>query len=680
MPWDAPLRGEAAEALNAARLERAIASFDRQHPYLLFDRKEIPAITARAEHSALGQALDRCSRAAVKAGIDPRMRMKRRARGLILMAFAAIVGPAALRARAEDMARRHLLEFIHQDSWLIRPSKTLLDRAEIAIAVALAYDWLFAILTPEERLAVEEALHYHILAPALDAYMDASVGWPHGYDNCTFASNAGVLIAALAVLGRNASVAGVLRLCLNSIWRAFAAFGPDGAWPEGPTYWSIVSRQAGLSVAALESTLGDDFRLTERPGFAQTGEFALHIRGAAGHPFNFGDSSCEIDCSALAWFAHRFSRPTDGWLAKETPGWFLPFNLIWGERPVLTPEATKTATTRFFSSTGLACFRNNWSDRREARSVFFAIRGAANSAHAPACNFPHLQLDAGSFVLDGGVTRWAVDLGPDEYDLPGYFDLGAGGQGGRRWRYYRVSADGHNTLVIAGRKQVPGARVPVVGKSEAAGASWVILDLSEAYGYPLSTLLRGAALLGRHVIVRDEFRGYRIPKIVWRLHTQAKPESVSASHVEFRAGEDRFEAQIIEPRSAAFRLSRAPAPRSFRIPENQLLHGHRYKSGDVVVERRYGDAPGRGAVPTIVRRLDVGWPKDARHLTVVLSPDTQTSLPAIGIRPLEQWPTAGVVAEHSKNVRSFIESPSAAEPMTTASQTGGRPLQAPELR
>ena len=43
-------------------------------------------------------------------------------------------------------------------------------------------------------------------------------------------------------------------------------------------------RYAGLMVAALESALGDSFGLADRPGFAQTGDLALHAVGRLGRP------------------------------------------------------------------------------------------------------------------------------------------------------------------------------------------------------------------------------------------------------------------------------------------------------------------------------------------------------------------------------------------------------------
>ena len=46
-------------------------------------------------------------------------------------------------------------------------------------------------------------------------------------------------------------------------------------------------------------------------------------------------------------------------------------------------------------------------------------------------------------------------MGPDDYNLPGYF-------GKRRWNYYRLRAEGHNTLTIDDENQEPAAKAPLI--------------------------------------------------------------------------------------------------------------------------------------------------------------------------------------------------------------------------
>ena len=195
-------------------------------------------------------------------------------------------------------------------------------------------------------------------------------------------------------------------------------------------------------VAALESTLRDSFGLADQPGFAQTGDFALHaMRFGAAFIWRL---ERRFDVSPLAWLAHRFQRPVDGWLARKYDGWFLPLMTLWTKQPRAGPRALKLSTGRVFRRSQLACFRNTWASDRKARPVYLAIKGGNGSGIGLASSSRpedvklHAQADAGSFIIDGARRRWVIDLGSDDYDLPGYFDHGIDTRSGSRWRYYRA--------------------------------------------------------------------------------------------------------------------------------------------------------------------------------------------------------------------------------------------------
>ena len=89
-----------------------------------------------------------------------------------------------------------------------------------------------------------------------------------------------------------------------------------------------------------------------------------------------------------------------------------------------------TGTTPYYPA-DVVTLRTRWQD---GEATFMGFKAGEMGAS-------HGNLDAGSFVLDALGTRWAVDLGGDDYALPGYF-------GSQRWTYYRLRAEGHNTLVI----------------------------------------------------------------------------------------------------------------------------------------------------------------------------------------------------------------------------------------
>jgi Heparinase II/III-like protein len=623
--------------------------FKAEHPYLLFHKHQLGRIRRLAiNNNKLMARLRKSVYQAVPASFDkdPRTEIKHQARGLINTSFMALVCSGREANDAFRTSRNVLRELSSAASWRRRPTiKSFLDCAETAVAVALAYDWLYNRLLDEERQSIEDAVLRNMIEPAIAAYTDPSLLWPKRRDNCALVSNSGILVSALAVLERHRGLATQLTTkSLTASLNSFGAFAPDGAWPEGLSYWSLAMRYAGLMVAALESTLGDSFGLADLPGFAQSGDFALHAVGPFGAAFNFGDSERQFDASPLIWMAHRFKRPSDGWLVRDYDGCYLPFTTIWAGRRKGSPTALNIPIGKIFRGNNLACFRNTWSSSPKARPVYLSIKGgnASDDGRAassrPEHTVLHTQADAGSFVVDGARRRWVIDLGADDYDLPGYFDHGADANSGRRWRYYRTHAAGHNTLVIDGLNQVPNACTPIVGDCVDGDCKWVVLDLSAAYGKPTGSVRRGAALIGRQVVIQDEIGPEISDNVVWAIHTTADPDSVAGAVARFRLGEDRFIARILEPITARFELAFPPPPCSFPVADTQQLHGALADDGGMVSELpRRDDEGGKRAEGALIRRLEVSWPKGTRRLTVLLLPDCDAEERALPVTPLDHW-------------------------------------------
>jgi heparinase II/III-like protein len=638
-------------SLDFGAVEAALAAFQSRHPYLLFDKRATSRIRNRANKNAKLLARLQMSLHETASPVDEpelRSKIKRRARRLIHTSFLALIAKGTKRRHALHATRTALLAFCSEKSWKVRPViKSFLDCAEIAVAVSLAYDWLYDELCAEDRRTIEEALLHHVLEPALVAYRGDFTLWPKRRDNCALVSNSGILVASLAVLERYPQLsAQLVQESLRSSSRIFESLGPDGAWPEGPSYWSLAMRYAGLMVAALESSLGCSFGLADRPGFAQTGDFALHAVGPFGAAFNFADSEDRLDISALAWFAHRFGRAADARLVDSYEGWYLPFMVIWANRRKGQQSEIEAPTGKVFHGGNLACFRNTWSKDPAARPVYLAVKGgngygsSVTSSSRPEDAILHAQADAGSFIVDGAKQRWIIDLGPDDYDLPGYFDHGSDGRCGPRWRYYRAQTAGHNTLTIDGRNQIPNARAPITGSCTDRECKWAVMDLSAAYGKPRGSIRRGAALIGRQVLIQDEIGPDVAGAIVWSVHTTAEPVSVSGNDARFRIGYDRFVVRILEPETASFELGFPPAPCSFPIADVRQLHSHTTRVRDAVqiseLPRRVDDDGKRAAGP-LIRRLRILWPSGARRLSVLFLPDYDCDELVLPVTPLDDW-------------------------------------------
>ena len=105
------------------------------------------------------------------------------------------------------------------------------------------------------------------------------------------------------------------------------------------------------------------------------------------------------------------------------------------------PGSSPPPLDKLFRGIDVAFFRSAGNDKD---AFFVGFKGGDNKAN-------HSHLDLGTFVLDALGQRWALDLGSDDYNLPGYF-------GKQRWNYYRLRTEGHNTLTIEGENQNPEAR------------------------------------------------------------------------------------------------------------------------------------------------------------------------------------------------------------------------------
>jgi hypothetical protein len=163
---------------------------------------------------------------------------------------------------------------------------------------------------------------------------------------------------------------------------------------------------------------------------------------------------------------------------------------------------------KYFRGVDVVTMRNTWDD---ANGVFVAFKAGDNRAG-------HSHLDLGSFVLDALGKRWAVDLGADDYNSPGYFDTS-----GQRWTYYRMRTKGHNTLVLkpsSAPDQNPTAAARIARFETNANRTFAIADLTPAYSC-YAQINRGIALDGTQIIVQDDITAKQALDLWWFMHTSA---------------------------------------------------------------------------------------------------------------------------------------------------------------
>jgi hypothetical protein len=253
----------------------------------------------------------------------------------------------------------------------------------------------------------------------------------------------------------------------------------------------------------------------------------------------------------MFWLAGRFDRPDyaaheRAWLQRSgtAPG---ILHLLWALR-VPAGESTPPPTAARFHGIDVVFLRGDW---RDPMTTWVALKGGNNSAS-------HAHLDLGSFVLDALGERWAIDLGPDDYDLPEYF-------GRRRWSYYRLRTESHNTLLVNGGNQDPAAHAPIAAFNDDSYRASAVVDLTAAYAGSLGRARRGVALVdGRDVLVQDEIDGAGDADVVWQMFTRAAV-AIDGATVVLRQNGRMLTMRVLEPSGALVRTGEAAAP----VPQRQ---------------------------------------------------------------------------------------------------------------
>jgi hypothetical protein len=454
-------------------------------------------------------------------------------------------------------AREELLAAAAFSDW--NPAH-FVDVAEMAHAFAIGYDWMYDALTPDDRTTIRRALVEKGLQPAAQEYT-ARAPWTTSAHNWNLVCNGSVIIAALAIADEEPGLAGsLLAQALASLPTAIAAYAPDGAWPEGPSNWEYGTLYLVSALATLTSALATDFGLAEAAGLATTGRFRLQATGPTGLFFNFADATPRAgDSPMLFWLARRYNDPALAVAARDAAtGRSSARDLLWYDGRGSAADIAALPLDARYRDTHLAFFRSAWNDRD---ALYVGFKGGDNSG-------TYAHLDLGTFVLDALGQRWAVDLGPDDYDLPGYF-------GAERWTYERLKTSGQNTLMLDGANQDTTATAPLTVFRSSADNAFAIADLTDAYaGSGATRVNRGVTLRDNRtrVLIQDEVETSKPVELTWTMHTLADVE-IQGDRALLKQGAVTLEARLLSPAGATFAVEDVdiPAPQQPASGLHRLL-------------------------------------------------------------------------------------------------------------
>ena len=393
--------------------------------------------------------------------------------------------------------------------------KHFLDVGEMTFAFAIGFDWMYDHWTKDQKTHIRNAIVEHGLSRALIAYKGLSTyemgWWAQIGHNWNQVCNGGIGAGALAIAELEPALcAEIVRNVVQNIPFAVKHYGPDGAWDEGPGYWSYATNFTIIIMSALQSALGTDFGLSDIEGFSKTALFPIYMTGPTGKTFNYADSEDKaIGGSAIGWLLKRFNMPLRSTYFLSNEGSSV-MDLLWNSNGKVSDNSPALPLDIYFKNAEVVSMRNKWNDEN---ALFIGFKGGHNAAN-------HSHLDLGSFVLDALGERWIVDLGKENYNLPKYFDTAI-----TRWTYYRTRAESHNTLVFnpgKGPDQATNASAKITQFKSTASLAYAIADLTAAYAKDMKSVQRGVAFADRkRIIIRDEFEAIEKADANWFVHTPA---------------------------------------------------------------------------------------------------------------------------------------------------------------
>jgi len=451
-----------------------------------------------------------------------------------------------------------------------------LDVAEMTLALAIGYDWLYDELSVESRHSIASA----IVEKGLKLpWTTKHNRWVRASNNWGQVCHAGMVAGALAVMDDYPELAAkTVHSAVTNVPVSMRAIAPKGSYPEGPGYWAYGIGFNVVLIDALESVLETDFGLSHAPGFAETGKYLAMVTGPSGLTFNYADGGAgRRPQESLFWFASRYHSPASlqgeafrmtelaSELDKRNAGTganrLLPLALVWMDDEIVEASLLEPfeSLPLHFSSEGavpITIHRSHWTKRP---ATFLGTKAGSPSAS-------HGQMDIGSFVLDADGVRWAVDLGAERYhgiEERG-MNLWSRDQDSDRWTIFRQRNDGHNTLVIDGQRQNASGFAKVIDFSDDPSNAFTVIDLTDVYRGQATLIHRRFKMDPTGIVtVEDTIKGIKPGSIVrWGMVTDAKLNSQSPSNaIQLSQKEETLQMRIHSPSSAKWQTIDTESPR-----------------------------------------------------------------------------------------------------------------------
>lgn len=410
--------------------------------------------------------------------------------------------------------------------------KHYLDVCEMASGVGIGYDWLYQDLSPEMRTMIERKLKAYAF-DTIDLPFHANI-WA-SRSNWNQVCLGGSVCAALAVSDIYPEIAeDICRRAVESNREAVKyIYSPDGAYPEGPGYWSYGTCYQVWMNILLEENLGSDFGLSEIQGFKQTPWFEAFATGNTDNQFNFCDCrQPAIEHYPYWYFAYILN---DVSLLYPELNYLYTHDYTDSQQRALIFMALKYASKikasdikpspkhMYYANgvTPVVMCRTGWGKD----DLWFATKGGkANSSHA--------HMDEGEFLYDAYGVRWSKDIFIDPYDVVESPLKARGGdywafdQNSMRWQVSRLNCRWHSCLIIDDKDFLVDGFSSLEETFESRKKLGAKFDLTPVYAGVDSVTRTVSIVRNKYLEVRDEIRSSQKHTVRFNLVSEAEPRIV----------------------------------------------------------------------------------------------------------------------------------------------------------
>ena len=403
-------------------------------------------------------------------------------------------------------------------SWPTWNPSHFLDAAKASLPCTVAYDWLYDVLSDEQKERILDNLKEKLIIPSQQPEHQYML---NKFNNWNQTCNGALIAASIVLYDREPEFSQeVIRKAIERNIPAFKPMSaPDGVYPEGPMYMFAGMSWQVLIFSVLESAYGTDFGLSDAAGFDKAGMYRLFSHGNTEDLFNFSDNNTKAKYHStdhsfpLMWYlADRFgdssilykeSQYLSQWVAdpnEKLPGDLYPMCILHASRydggEILPPSR------KVFSGKGpqpLVMARTGW----EKDDLYLGAKGGNPT-------LDHAHMDVGSFVFDAYGYRWASDMGHADYAhyekrLSSTRDLWDKREHSPRWKLYMYNNRYHNTLTINDQDHAVTGYAPLIEVYEQPDMMGGTFDLNNAFKGNTMRALRTLVIKdGKYLEVTDD--------------------------------------------------------------------------------------------------------------------------------------------------------------------------------